>query len=97
MSKRDDRPGGPSPAKRGHRPTGDVEGRKNTAPKRIWPKHKTEAVLRLLKGEDIEHLSRELGVTAVTPTEWRELFLAGCAEAFKKRPAKEEAELKRLN
>lgn len=97
MSKQGDRPGGPSPAQGGRRPTGDGEGQKNPAPKRFWPKHKTEAVLRMLRGEDIEHLSRELGVTAATLTEWRELFLAGGAEAFKRRPVKEEAELKRLN
>lgn len=34
------------------------------APKRFWAKHKTQAFLRLLCGEDIEHLSRDFGVTA---------------------------------
>jgi len=40
-------------------------------------KRKTAAVLRLLRGEDIESLSRELGVTAATLSGWREQFLAG--------------------
>ena len=33
---------------------------------RFSAKRKTEAVLRLLRGEDLEALSRELGVTAAT-------------------------------
>src|SRR5207244_334648 len=41
-------------------------------------KRKTAAaVLRLLRGEDIESLSRELGVTAATLSGWRDQFLAG--------------------
>ena len=36
---------------------------------------KTEAVLRLLRGEDLELLSRELGVIASTLSLWREQFL----------------------
>ncbi|WP_158627719.1 hypothetical protein [Pyxidicoccus caerfyrddinensis] len=37
-------------------------------------------MLRLIKGEELDSLSRELGVTAVVLNEWREKFLAG-AEA----------------
>src|SRR2546422_11681645 len=40
-------------------------------------KRKTAAVLRLLRGEDIESLSRELGVTAATLSGWRGEVLAG--------------------
>jgi hypothetical protein len=40
-------------------------------------KRKTAAVLRLVRGEDIETLSRELGVTTATLSGWREEFLAG--------------------
>lgn len=87
--------GGSSPAEGGRRPIGaGEEGRK--PPKRFWAKHKTEAVLRLLRGEDIELLSRELGVTAATLTGWREQFLAGGADGLKKRSPREEAEIKRL-
>ena len=37
---------------------------------------KSEAVLRLLRGEDLELVSRELGVIASTLSLWREQFLA---------------------
>src|SRR4028119_2442031 len=48
---------------------------------------KSAAVLRLLRGEDLELLSRELGVTAATLSEWRDDFLAGGQAALKSRPA----------
>lgn len=50
---------------------------------------KREVVLRLLKGEDLERVSRELGVTAATLSEWRERFLLG-AEAALKRSGRDE-------
>ena len=37
---------------------------------------KREAVLRLLRGEDLETVSRALGVTAATLSGWRDAFLA---------------------
>jgi len=40
-------------------------------------KRKTTAVLRLLRGEDIDTLSRELAVTAATLSNWRDRFLTG--------------------
>jgi transposase-like protein len=48
---------------------------------------KTAAVLRLLRGEDLELLSRELGITAATLSDWRDDFLAGGQAALKSRPA----------
>jgi hypothetical protein len=48
---------------------------------------KTETVLRLLRGEDLELVSRELGVTAATLSGWRDDFLAGGQAALKSRPA----------
>ena len=36
---------------------------------------KREAVLRLLRGEDLEAVSRSLGVTAAALTAWRDAFL----------------------
>ena len=36
---------------------------------------KREAVLRLLRGEDLETVSRPLGVTAATSSGWRDAFL----------------------
>ena len=43
---------------------------------RFSSRRKTEAVLRLLHGEELDALSRELGVTAATLAQWRERFLA---------------------
>jgi transposase-like protein len=40
-------------------------------------RRKTEVVLRALRGEDLDALSRELGVTAGTLAPWREQLLAG--------------------
>src|SRR5262245_46256351 len=53
---------------------------------RFSAKRKTDAVLRLLRGEDLELMSRELGVTAATLSSWRDDFLAGGHAALKSRP-----------
>jgi len=50
-------------------------------------KAKREAVLRLLRGEAIDALSRELKVTAAKLSEWREEFLAGGEANLKSREA----------
>ena len=39
---------------------------------RMSRQRKRDAVLRLLRGEDLETVSRALGVTAATLTAWRE-------------------------
>ena len=58
---------------------------------------KTAAVLRLLRGEDLETVSRELGVTAATLTGWQDAFLAGGEAALATRAAPgEELESERL-
>jgi transposase len=44
---------------------------------------KMEAVLRLLRGEPLEALSRELGVEAHRLAAWRDDFLEGGKEALK--------------
>src|SRR5260370_29843819 len=46
---------------------------------RMSRRRKTAAVLRLLRGEDLETVSRGLGVTAATLTGWRDAFLAALA------------------
>ena len=53
---------------------------------RFSSRRKTAAVLRLLRGEDLELVSRELGVTAATLSGWRDAFLAGGQAALKSRP-----------
>jgi transposase len=58
---------------------------------------KRAAVLRPLRGEDLELVSRELGVTAARPSQWRDTFLAAGEAALKGRPADGRgAELDRL-
>jgi transposase-like protein len=44
---------------------------------RFSSQRKSATVLRLLRGEDLELVSRELGVTAATLSAWRDDFLAG--------------------
>ena len=50
-------------------------------------KRKTAAIPRLLRGEDLETLSRELGVTAATLSGWRDQFLNGGEANLKAREA----------
>ena len=55
-------------------------------------KRKTATVLRLLQGEDLDTLSRELGVTAATLSSWRDSFLAGGQANLKTRKPSPEAD-----
>jgi transposase-like protein len=51
----------------------------------------------VLRGEPLDSLARELGVTAATLAHWREEFLAGGQTALKRRPADErDDEIRRL-
>ena len=52
---------------------------------------KRDAVLRLLRGEDLETVSRSLGVTAATLSDWRDAFLAGGEANLATRPEGAEA------
>src|ERR1051326_6740739 len=54
---------------------------------RMSRQRKREAVLRLLRGEDLELVSRELGVTAAELSGWREAFLAAGEASLRSRPA----------
>jgi transposase len=54
---------------------------------RMSRQRKHQAVLRLLRGEDLELVSRSLGVTAATLSSWRDDFLAGGEAALASRPA----------
>ena len=53
---------------------------------------KQETVLRLLRGEDLEVVSRELAVTAAALSGWREQFLAGGESALHSRARDERDE-----
>jgi len=59
---------------------------------RFSAKRKTEAVLRLLRGEDLELLSREYGVVAARLSQWREDFLSGGQLALQQRPSDQREE-----
>jgi hypothetical protein len=61
---------------------------------RFWARRKSEAVLRLLRGEDLDTRSRELGVVAATLSAWRDAFLDGGTAAMKSRPADDRDELR---
>jgi len=56
-----------------------------------------EAVLRLLRGEALDAVPRELGVTAATLAGWRGAFLAGGRTSLQSRLADErDEEIRRL-
>src|SRR5262245_20072813 len=75
--------------------SGSVDGARE--PGRFSARRKTETILRLLRGEPLDSLARELGVTAATLAQWREGFLTGGQAALKSRPADErDDEIQRL-
>ena len=82
MSKRSQR-GSPG-AEGGRRPTGAA----GDAPKergRWSSQRKLDIVLRILRGEGLDALSRELNVTPARLTQWRDDFLAAGQDALKSR------------
>ena len=65
------------------RATGDTAGRGRGG--RFSVGRKREVVLRLLRGEDLESVSRELGITAARASQWRDQFLVGGQTSLKSR------------
>src|SRR5918912_80344 len=49
-------------------------------------RRKTEVVLRILRGEALDALSGDLGVTAATLAQWRDQFLAAGQAGVRSRP-----------
>jgi predicted RNase H-like nuclease (RuvC/YqgF family) len=87
----------PGPSEGGRRPTGDGPGLADGKAKRFSARRKVEIVLRLLRGEDLGLLFRELGVTAARLSKWREQFLrAGQAVLKKRTPDARDVEIARL-
>jgi transposase len=85
--------GGPSEAERAPGSGAVALGRGG----RMSRQRKSAAVLRLLRGEDLETVSRELGITAATLTGWHDAFLAGGEAALTTRATTgEELESERL-
>src|SRR5947208_12669599 len=86
---------GVGPAERARHAGGD--GPTPEPRRRMSAGRKREAVLRLLRGEDLELVSRELGVTAAELSGWREAFLAAGEVSLESRPADaRDAEVGRL-
>jgi transposase len=63
--------------------TGDVGSGRGG---RMSRHRKRDAVLRLLRGDDLEMLSRALGVTAATLTGWQDTFVAAGEASLATRP-----------
>jgi hypothetical protein len=76
----------PGSSEGARRATGDDPGLVSKGPQRFSARRKLEIVLRLLRGEDLELLSRELGVTAARISKWRGQFLKSGRAALKKYP-----------
>ena len=51
----------------------------------VSARRKRETVLRLLRGEDLESVSRELGITAARAAQWRDQFLVAGQASLKSR------------
>lgn len=83
MSGKKQQPGSPQG---GRRPTGGDPGRERG---RFSSRRKMDAVLRLLRGEELDAISRDLGVTAATLSSWRDEFLAAGQSGLKTRNATE--------
>ena len=54
--------------------------------RRMTARRKQEAVLRVLRGEPLEVVARDLRVTAADLSAWRDAFLEGGAANLKSRP-----------
>ena len=77
----------------GRRPTGEEPAATPPdVPQRWSAQRKIEVVMRLLKGESIDALSRETQQTAAKLAEWCERFLTGAEASLKGRPEQDEQE-----
>ena len=78
--------GTPGETEGGRRPTGVSPGEIGVGPlgqgQRWTAARKREVVLRILRGEPMELLSRELGVELYRLEKWRDAALAGMEEAL---------------
>lgn len=77
----DKKPGASGGARRA---TGDDPGMIGKGSQRFSARRKAGVVLRLLRGESLELLSREVGITAARLSSWREQFLQSRQAALKK-------------
>ena len=83
-------PRGAGPAKRAHHAGDDGPALAESSwrgRRRMSAKRKQSALLRLLRGEDLGLLSRELGITAAELSTWPDAFMAAGEAALKTWPA----------
>lgn len=64
---------------------GGAEGGRGAKPRRFSAQRKLEAVQRLLRGEPLEEVARDLNVTAARLSEWRDKALSGALASMKER------------
>jgi Transposase len=74
------------PSQEARRATGEGSTHGWQQPQRFSARQKTAVVLRLLRGEPLDLVSRELGIPAARLTTWREACLDAGQEALKKQP-----------
>ena len=79
-------------AKGGRRPT-EAVGAGASDRGRWSSQRKLDIVLRLLRGEDLDGVSREIGVTAHRLASWRDEFLVGGQAALRSRAGDERDEI----
>jgi len=95
MSKQ--KPGEAGASEEARRATGAASASPTRATGRWSARRKASVVLELLRGADLEMLSRRHGVTAAKISEWRDAFLAGGERQLKAREvAVEDDETRRL-
>jgi hypothetical protein len=74
------------PSQGARRATGEGRTKAWQKPRRLSAQTKPEVVLRLLRGEALDLLSRALGVPAARITPWREAFRDAGQEAMQQQP-----------
>ena len=74
------------PSQGAQRATGEGHKHGWQTPHRFSARQKTEVVLRLLRGEPLDLVSRELGIPAARLTTWREACLAAGQDVLQKPP-----------
>ena len=79
---KEDQTGGASGAETSSIAASEAPGRE----RRMTARRKQEAVLRVLRGEPLETVAREVGVTVADVSDWRDRFLDGGAATLKSRP-----------
>jgi transposase-like protein len=80
------KPGEAGASERARRATGEASASPTRAGKGRWSaRRKVSVVLELLRGADLESLSRRHGVTAATLSTWRDEFLASGEAGLKRR------------